>query len=71
VLDVKIENPTTSEIIFIKLYNKILYAKRIFKEKTHEVSYIKYEILNLHYPLRKALKKKLIEFIFIHLFQIT
>ncbi|CAG8723600.1 13595_t:CDS:2, partial [Funneliformis caledonium] len=38
----------------------------ILKEKTCEVFRIEYEILDSHYPLRKALEKKLAEFTSIH-----
>jgi len=60
--NVKVENPTIPEMIFIKLYVKILHAKKIFNEKTYEISCIEYEILDFYYPFKEALEKKLVEF---------
>ncbi|CAG8525031.1 5707_t:CDS:2 [Funneliformis caledonium] len=65
------KNSTTSNITFVELHNKILNAEKILKEKTLEVSYIEYEILDSYYPLREALKKKLTEFTSIHPLQTT
>jgi hypothetical protein len=66
VSDVEMGNPTTPEMVFIELHNKILHAERILKEKTCEVSRTEYEILDSHYSLREALEKKLVEFTSIH-----
>ncbi|CAG8667136.1 6453_t:CDS:2 [Funneliformis caledonium] len=71
VTNVKMKNPTTPDMAFIKLHNKILDAEKILKEKTREVSCIEYEILDSHYPLREALEKKLAEFTSIHPLQTT
>ncbi|CAG8570958.1 4930_t:CDS:2 [Funneliformis caledonium] len=64
-------NPTTSNIAFVELHNKILDAEKILKEKTCEVSHIEYEILDSYYPLGEALEKKLAEFTSIHPLQTT
>ena len=64
--DVKTGDPITSEMIFIRLYNKILYTEKILNKKTREVSHVKYEILDFHYPLKEALEKELAEFTSIH-----
>ncbi len=71
VTNVKTENPTTSDMVFVELHNKILDAEKILKEKTCEVSCAKYEILDSHYPFGEVLKKKLAEFTFIHPLQTT
>ncbi|CAI2199258.1 19330_t:CDS:2, partial [Funneliformis geosporum] len=59
-------DPTTPEMIFVKLHNKILHAEKILNKKTREVSRVKYEILDSHYPLGEALEKKLAEYTSIH-----
>ncbi|CAG8728667.1 4135_t:CDS:2, partial [Funneliformis mosseae] len=69
VSDVKTGDPTTPEMIFVRLHNKILHAEKILNKKTREVSHVEYEILDFHYPLKKALEKKLAEFTSIHPFQ--
>src|SRR3954469_15169945 len=58
VTNVKTGNPTTPDMVFVKLHNKILDAEEILKEKTREVSCAEYEILDSHYPLGEALEKK-------------
>ncbi|CAG8668615.1 13077_t:CDS:2 [Funneliformis caledonium] len=60
------EEPTTPDMVFVKLHNKILDAEKILKEKTREVSHAEYEILDSLYPLKEALEKKLAEFSSIH-----
>ncbi|GBB98483.1 hypothetical protein RclHR1_03240008 [Rhizophagus clarus] len=62
VTNVKTGNSTIPNIVFIELHNKILDAEKILKEKTLEIFCTEYEILDLHYPLREVLEKKLAEF---------
>ncbi|CAG8715351.1 6851_t:CDS:1, partial [Funneliformis mosseae] len=64
--NVKMVNSTIPDMVFIDLYNKILDAEKILKEKTLKVSHTEYEILDSHYPLGKALEKKLAKLKFIH-----
>ncbi|CAG8744639.1 12920_t:CDS:1, partial [Funneliformis mosseae] len=64
--DVETGDPTTSEMIFVGLHNKILHAEKILNKKTREVSCVKYEILDFHYSFREALEKKLAKFTSIH-----
>ena len=59
-------NPTTPDMVFVELHNKILDAEEILKEKTREVSRALYEILDSHYPLGEALEKKFAESTSIH-----
>ena len=66
VTNVETRNPTTPDMVFVELHNKILDAEKILKEKTREVSRTEYEILDSHYPLGEALEKKLVEFTSIH-----
>ncbi len=71
VTNVETGNPTTPDMVFVELYNKIFDAEKILKEKTREVSHVEYEILNSHYPLGEVLEKKLAEFTSIHPLQTT
>ena len=66
VTNVETGNPTTPDMVFVELHNKILDAEKILKEKTLEVSRAEYEILDSLYPLGEALEKKLAEFKSIH-----
>ncbi|RIA87475.1 hypothetical protein C1645_827690 [Glomus cerebriforme] len=66
VINIETENSTTPDMVFVELHNKILVAERILKEKTLEVSYMEYEILDSYYPLEEVLEKKLAEFKSIH-----
>ncbi|PKY63580.1 hypothetical protein RhiirA4_433238, partial [Rhizophagus irregularis] len=61
VTNVETVNPTTPDMVFVELHNKILEAKKILKEKTLEVSRAEYKILDSHYPLREVLERKLAE----------
>ncbi|PKC56353.1 hypothetical protein RhiirA1_501045 [Rhizophagus irregularis] len=70
VTNVETVNPTTPDMVFVKLHNKILDAEKILKEKTLEVFRVEYEILDSHYPLVEALEKKLAELKSIHSTQI-
>ena len=56
------EIPTTPEMIFVGLHNKIVQAEKILEEKTRKVSRAKYEVLDSYYPLGEVLVKKLAEF---------
>ncbi|RIB04237.1 hypothetical protein C2G38_2284779 [Gigaspora rosea] len=64
-----IENSITFEMIFVKIYNKIVQAKKIFEEKICKVSSAKYGVLDSYYLLREVLVKKLAEFEIYYLFQ--
>ncbi|CAB5393844.1 unnamed protein product [Rhizophagus irregularis] len=66
VTNVETVNPTTPDMVFVELHNKILDGEKILKEKTLEVSRVEYEILDSHYPLGEALEKKLAELKSIH-----
>ncbi|CAB4376726.1 unnamed protein product [Rhizophagus irregularis] len=66
VTNVETVNPTTPDMVFVELHNKILDAEKILKEKTLEVSRVEYEILDSHYPLGEVLEKKLAELKSIH-----
>ncbi|CAI2196894.1 7949_t:CDS:2 [Funneliformis geosporum] len=59
-------DPTTPEMIFVGLHDKILHAEKILNKKTREVSRVEYEILDSYYPLGEALEKKLAEYTSIH-----
>ncbi|CAG8734125.1 22775_t:CDS:2 [Dentiscutata erythropus] len=60
--DMEIENPTTSEMVFVKIHDKIVQAEKILEEKTREVSCAEYEVLDSYYLLGEVLVKKLAEF---------
>ncbi|PKY40190.1 hypothetical protein RhiirA4_453506 [Rhizophagus irregularis] len=62
VTNVETRSPTTPDMAFIELHNKILDGEEVLKKKTLEVSRAEYEILDSHYPLGEALEKKLAEF---------
>ncbi|CAG8831593.1 21822_t:CDS:1, partial [Gigaspora margarita] len=57
-----IENSITSKMIFVKIHDKIVQAKKILEERIHEVSSAEYGVLNFYYLFREALVKKLAEF---------
>ncbi|CAG8795813.1 19304_t:CDS:1 [Dentiscutata erythropus] len=63
---IETENSTSSEIVFVKIHNKIIQAEKILEEKTYEVSCAKYEVLDSYYLLGKALVKKLADFLTNH-----
>ncbi|CAG8516028.1 9367_t:CDS:2 [Racocetra persica] len=60
------ENPTSSEMVFVKIHNKIIQAEKILEEKTREVSRAEYEVLDSYYLLGEALVKKLADFLTNH-----
>lgn len=70
-INMKTVNPTTSEIVFVKLHNKLLYAEKILKKKACELSLTEYKILDSYYSFREALGKKLAKFNSNHLLQIA
>ncbi|CAG8500692.1 1011_t:CDS:2, partial [Ambispora leptoticha] len=54
----KIENFSTSQMDFPKIYDKILKGEKNLKKQIREITYTKYEILDSYYLLGKVLEDK-------------